>query len=123
MGGECAARFPCDAKRGLSVINHLLIYLIKQGPAACRHLSLVEWGWWCQVYSAPPLHWAAAGGAHIRMKGWSGGEGGEGGSERGRRERKKRTVIKCLCADLETKETERKVAEILSHSLYFIMSL
>lgn len=31
-------------QKGLSVINHLLIYLIKQGPAACRHLSLVERG-------------------------------------------------------------------------------
>lgn len=71
-------------QKGLSVINHLLIYLIKQGPAACRHLSLVVGecgggGGGCQVYSAPPLHWVAAGGAHLRMKGWR--EGGKGGKE------------------------------------------
>lgn len=83
---------PPAMQKGLSVINHLLIYLIKQGPAACRHLSLVERGGRCQVYSAPPLHWAAAGGAHIRMKGWR--EGGKGGERTGRR-RKKDTVIKC----------------------------
>lgn len=61
-------------QKGLSVINHLLIYLIKQGPAACRHLSLVVGergggGGGCQAYSAPLLHWVAAGGAHLRMKG------------------------------------------------------
>lgn len=35
---------PPAMQKGLSVINHLLIYLIKQGPAACRHLSLVVVG-------------------------------------------------------------------------------
>lgn len=47
----------------------------------------------CEVYSAPPLQWAAAGGAHLRMKGWR--EGGKGGKRTGRRRRKKDTVIKC----------------------------
>lgn len=63
---------PPAMQKGLSVINHLLIYLIKQGPAACRHLSLDGW-WWdggVRVYSAPMLHWAAAVEAHLRMKGW-----------------------------------------------------
>lgn len=45
-----------------------------------------------QVYSAPMLHWAAAGEAHLRMKGWR--KGGKGGGRTGRR-RKKDTVIKC----------------------------
>lgn len=64
---------PPAMQKGLSVINHLLIYLIKQGPAACRHLSLVVVllvvvGRGGQVYSALSLHWAAAGGAHLKVK-------------------------------------------------------
>lgn len=33
-----------------------------------------------RFYSAPPLHWSAAVGTHIRMEGWR--EGGEGEKNR-----------------------------------------
>lgn len=33
---------PPAMQKNLSVINHLLIYLIKQGPLPYRHLSFVE---------------------------------------------------------------------------------
>lgn len=121
MGGECAVLSPLKCKKGGggggggSVINLLLIYLIKPGPAACRHLSLVEerrraWGGvgavvtGCQVYSAPPLHWAAAGGVHMRMEGrWEGKE--EGGGKKGR-------VIKCRMQTHPDKGKTRGVVAI-----------
>lgn len=42
---------PCNAN-SLTVINHCLIYLIKQGPASQRHLSCGwdVWGLWCHNY-------------------------------------------------------------------------
>lgn len=55
--------------KGLSVINHLLIYLIRQGPAACRHLSLGlgERAPQCRVHSAPPERQLPE--ANLRMRG------------------------------------------------------
>lgn len=74
MGGECAALSPCNAK---GVECHKSPFdLSNQARSCCMQTFVIGGGGvWCQVYSAPPLHWAAAAGAHLRMEGrWEGRE-------------------------------------------------
>lgn len=80
MGGKCAALSPCNAK-GVEC-RKSPFDLSNQARSCCMQTFVIgggRGGWWCQVYSAPALHWAAAGGAHIRMMGWRGGGKGGGG--------------------------------------------
>lgn len=75
MGGECGALSPCNAK---GVECHKSPFdLSNQARSCCMQTFVIGGGGGgrCQVYSAPPLHWAAAGGAHLKMKGWR--EGGK----------------------------------------------